>query len=289
MADVLNLALKKEIFEGLKMGVTNEIPIEKTNWWKKRLMNVDTGRFKPFTEVVASCGSADKYVYEIEKIELVNDTFIVTVVNPKMNEPKGEVISPEQIQAEIIEPVTINPVTINEDGMASMEKPIEPETIMEDVKEMVIEQMKSEEQEQEEEPEPEPEPEEEQKEDKDAKDIYTLTNSLLDRFCSLKSVYVVNMPKVTIRNNGQIFGCNKRLIADRDSDVIFEFKTEEIVKRPNMGDGIFILKLTNLLASLLKNNYVFINRNECKFRKDDHDNLIFTLRAIAKRKYFFQK
>ena len=88
MADVLNLALKKEIFEGLKNGVSNEIPIEKTNWWKKRLMDVDTGRFKPFKQVIATCGSADKFLYDIEKIELVGDTFIITVVNN--NKPEQE-------------------------------------------------------------------------------------------------------------------------------------------------------------------------------------------------------
>ena len=107
MADVLNLALKKEIFEGLKNGVTNIIPIEKTNWWKKRLMDVDTGRFKPFKEVVASCGSADKYLYEIEDIKLEGDTFYITVSNPMLKE--------ERINPEVINPENITPVTVGEE------------------------------------------------------------------------------------------------------------------------------------------------------------------------------
>ena len=48
MSNVLNLALKKDIFDGLTNFHTNEIPIKKNDWWRKRLMDLDTGKFKNF-------------------------------------------------------------------------------------------------------------------------------------------------------------------------------------------------------------------------------------------------
>ena len=69
MKSILNLALKKDVFEALQNGTTKEILIEKSNWWKKRLMDLDTGRFKQFDIACISSGSSDKVNYEIEKIE----------------------------------------------------------------------------------------------------------------------------------------------------------------------------------------------------------------------------
>ena len=65
MANILNLALKKEVFENLKNNVSNEILIDKSNWWRKRLMDLDTGRFKDFDTARVSCGSANKVDYAI--------------------------------------------------------------------------------------------------------------------------------------------------------------------------------------------------------------------------------
>lgn len=282
MTDVLNLALKKEIFEGLKNGVTNIIPIEKTNWWKKRLMDVDTGRFKPFKEVIASCGSADKFIYEIEKIELNDETFIITVINPKMN-PKP--INPEIINPEIITPVT---ETKEEDVVKFSEevegkKPyVAPEVIVEEVKNEVIEQMN--------EPEPKPEPEPEPEEDsKPKKSFQEIISDLLNNFCSMKNVFVVNMPRVTIRNNGQILGCNKRLLADRENDVLFEFKKKEFFKRPETPDSRFVISFMTYLVNLSNNNYVFINRKACNFKEDEYGNIILTIYVTTKKKYLFKQ
>jgi len=282
MTDVLNLALKKEIFEGLKNGVTNIIPIEKTNWWKKRLMDVDTGRFKPFKEVIASCGSADKFIYEIEKIELNDETFIITVINPKMN-PKP--INPEIINPEIITPVTEtkeeNVVKFSEE--VEGKKPyVAPEVIVEEVKNEVIEQMN----EPELEPEPEPEPEEDSKPKKSFQEIIS---DLLNNFCSMKNVFVVNMPRVTIRNNGQILGCNKRLLADRENDVLFEFKKREFFKRPETPDSRFVISFMTYLVNLSNNNYVFINRKACNFKEDEYGNIILTIYVTTKKKYLFKQ
>ena len=124
--EILNLALKKEIFEGLLDGSLNEIPIKKSNWWKKRLMDENTGRFKDFMVVAATSGSSDKVYFEIKYIELREDNFIIGVKLINMDEgnsdgdidtnlDNGEVITPEVINPEVIEPVKINPVTIETD------------------------------------------------------------------------------------------------------------------------------------------------------------------------------
>ena len=294
MADVLNLALKKEVFEGLKNGVTNIIPIEKNNWWKKRLMDLDTGRFKPFKEVVATCGSADKFIYEIENIKEDGNNFIITVVNPKMN--------PEPINPEIINPEIITPVTeAEEDGYIHVQgkktteedvvkfseevegkKPyVAPEVIVEEVKNEVIEQMN--------EPEPEPEPEPEEDPEPKKKDFQEIISDLLNNFCSMKNVFVVNMPRVTIRNNGQILGCNKRLLADRENDVLFEFKKREFFKRPETPDSRFVMSFMTYLINLSNNNYVFINRKACNFKTDEYGNIILTIYVTTKKKYLFKQ
>ena len=73
MANVLNLALKKNIFDELTNFRINEIPIKKNDWWKKRLMDLDTGVFKKFDVACVSCGSSDKFNFEIDHIEESQD------------------------------------------------------------------------------------------------------------------------------------------------------------------------------------------------------------------------
>ena len=292
MADVLNLALKKEIFEGLKNGVSNEIPIEKTNWWKKRLMDVDTGRFKPFKQVIATCGSADKFLYDIEKIELVGDTFIITVVNnnkpeqetnftqqdaPLGENNEGEPVYPNQLNPEQLEPVTINPVTVNVDGSVTMKKDYVPPTVTVEEKQDLVDDIEEE------------KPEQEVKEEPKKKDLKQVVMDFIDGFCNNNNVFVVNMPRVTIRNNGQVFGCNKKLFADKDSDVMFEFKKSEFVKHPQDMDSRFAMTIVNYFANLSNNNYVFINRKATGFTTDEYGNITLTVYAVAKRKYLFKR
>ena len=287
MADVLNLALKKDIFEGLKAGVANQIPIDKSPWWKKRLMDENTGRFKPFKQVIASCGSADKDVYDIEKIELVNETFIITVVNN--NKPKQEVdytpqdaplgenndvepVYPEQINPEVINPVTVETETKDgEEVEITVKKPYErPEiTVIED----------------QEVNEPEYETEEEVPEKKDVRQLVT---KLINEFCESKNVFVVNTPKVTIRYNGQIVGTTRRLVVDRDSDVMFEFTKKIFVHHPGDPESRFMISIVNYLALLAKSNYVFFNKLQSGFVENQFGDLIYTIVAVGKRKYLFR-
>lgn len=324
MAKDLNLALKKDVFESLQNGTTNEIIIEGSRWWKKRLMDLDTGKFKDFTIARVSSGSSDKVEYEIERIEQRGADFAVIVyvsapentpVTPDEgeqpcidngdsdfdNEPiqysDGAVqIIPETINPDVIEPVTINPVTVETDEngdvvvKATYVKPIseitqkiilnqngeaevvdgDGENVSEFEKEIQEKEYRN------------------IVEIKDSKLVHTVTN-LFNRFCEMSNVYVVNMPNVTIRNNGQIFGSNRKLIADRDSDVRFDFTKKEFIKNPNSSNSSFVIQILKYLTNLMNNNYVFVNKNMSGFRNGDMGNLIFTITAVAKRKYFFER
>lgn len=324
MAKDLNLALKKDVFESLQNGTTNEIIIEGSRWWKKRLMDLDTGKFKDFTIARVSSGSSDKVEYEIERIEQRGADFAVIVyvgapentpVTPDEdeqpcidngdsdfdNEPiqysDGAVqIIPETINPDVIEPVTINPVTVEtcENGEIIVKMPyVKP--ISEITQKIILNQNgEAEVVDGDGENVSEFEKEIQEKEYrniveiKDSKLVHTVTN-LFNRFCEMSNVYVVNMPNVTIRNNGQIFGSNRKLIADRDSDVRFDFTKKEFIKNPNSSNSSFVIQILKYLTNLMNNNYVFVNKNMSGFRNGDMGNLIFTITAVAKRKYFFER
>ena len=129
MANVLNLALKKDVFEGIMTKTTNEIPIKKNDWWKKRLMDLDTGRFKYFDIASVSSGSSEKFEYVIDHIEDRGKNYVVVVVLPETDgyeedenvsaEPEVEdsdfyeEIKDEIIEPEVIEPVTVNPIVVD--------------------------------------------------------------------------------------------------------------------------------------------------------------------------------
>lgn len=292
MGNILNLALKKEVFESLQNGRTNEIIIDGSRWWKKRLMDLDTGKFKDFSIACVSSGSSDKVEYEIENIEQRGRDFVVTV-NVKHDEDEQPCIDnddsdydgseleityqedtvPPVDNDQQLEPVNVNPVTIEtgEDGEVIFKQTyVKPMTSVTQSVETLPDQ-----------------PEDNSSDD--IKSIKDTIRNLIDGFCELKDVYVVNMDSVTIRNNGQVFGCKKRLIADRDSDVKFNFVKKEFIKYPNTLNSAFTLQVLYYLNNMLKNNYVFINKNACKFREEDSGNIILTIVAVGKRKYFFAK
>lgn len=296
MANILNIALKKDVFEKLINGETNEIPIKKNDWWKKRLMDLDTGVYKKFDIASVTCGSTDKFSYAIEKIELRGNKFIVTVTLPKDDEIEPEdsdfiwddnpedrandeyieeVIESQQINPEVLEPVKINPVVINEDGSATQKSHY---ILSEEQKRAIVEKYTKQIQDAE-------------VQQEEVLDVKERVMKLIDSFCEQKDVFVVNMPNVTIRFNGQIVGYHggRRLIADRDSDVRMDFKKYELMMYYGTSDNDFIMEVQAFLNQLIKNNYVFINRKSCGFYTTDNDELILRITAIAKRKYLFKK
>ena len=283
--EILNLALKKEIFEGLLDGSLNEIPIKKNNWWKKRLMDENTGRFKDFMVVAATSGSSDKVYFEIKYIELRGNNFFIGVKLINMDEgdsdsgidtnlDNGEVITPDDINPEVIEPVKINPVIIETDeGGNTIAKQIV------NVKENVgISQMSQD--------------ITITKEGNVRIDEYSALKqtilALFDVFCNLEGNFVVNMPYITIRNNGQLVGTKYRFHIEKDADIRVDYTKQEFVKYEDVSDELFANTIASYMKKLMISNYVFINKNASGFKYGPNGELIFVLYATGRRKYFFK-
>ena len=273
--EILNLALKKEIFEGLLDGSLNEIPIKKSNWWKKRLMDENTGRFKDFMVVAATSGSSDKVYFEIKYIELRENNFIIGVKLINMDEgdsdsdidtnlDNGEVIAPNIINPEIIEPVKINPVTI--ETIVNVKENVGISQISQDI--IVT------------------------KEGNVKIDEYSALKqtvlSLFDVFCNLEGNFVVNMPYITIRNNGQLVGTKYRFHIESDADIRVDYTKQEFVKHEDISDELFVNTIASYMKKLMISNYVFINKNASGFKYGPNGELIFVLYATGRRKYFFK-
>ena len=273
--EILNLALKKEIFEGLLDGSLNEIPIKKSNWWKKRLMDENTGRFKDFMVVAATSGSSDKVYFEIRYIELSDNNFIIGVKLINMDEgdsdsdidtnlDNGEVIAPNIINPEIIEPVKINPVTI--ETIVNVKENVGISQISQDITATKEGNVKIDE----------------------YSTLKQTVLSLFDVFCNLEGNFVVNMPYITIRNNGQLVGTKYRFHIESDADTRVDYTKQEFVKYEDISDELFTNTIASYMKKLMISNYVFINKNASGFKYGPNGELIFVLYATGRRKYFFK-
>ena len=280
--EILNLALKKEIFEGLLDGSLNEIPIKKSNWWKKRLMDENTGRFKNFMVVAATSGSSDKVYFEIKYIEMRENNFIIGVKLINMDEgdsdsdvdtnlDNGEVIKPNVINPEVIEPVKINPVTIetgntNTKIIVNVKENVGISQISQDITAT--------------------------KEGNVKIDEYSALKqtvlSLFDVFCNLEGNFVVNMPYITIRNNGQLVGTKYRFHIEKDADIRVDYTKQEFIKYEDVSDELFVNTIASYMKKLMISNYVFINKNASGFKYGPNGELIFVLYATGRRRYFFK-
>ena len=306
MANVLNLALKKDVFDELTNFRTNEIPIKKNDWWKKRLMDLDTGRFKYFDVASVSSGSSDKFEYVIDHIEDRGKNYVVVVVLPEIDELEEEnvnveaetedsdfdgsdfyeeindeviepeVIEPEVIEPEVIEHVTVNPVVVDTVGNVTTTRSkglyLSPEVREAIAKRFTVkfnEEMKK----------------------AVEYDVREEIFNIISAFCDNKDVFVVNMPFVTIRNTGQIIGYhgNRRLIADRDFDVRIDYQKYELTKYGYMSDLEFTTIVEKFLSNLLSGNYVFINRKYCGFDTAVTGELVLKIAVASRKKYLFKK
>ena len=283
--EILNLALKKEIFEGLLDGSLNEIPIKKSNWWKKRLMDENTGQFKNFMVVAATSGSSDKVYFEIKYIELRDNNFIIGVKLINMDEgdsdsdidtnlDNGEVVAPNIINPEVIEPVKINPITIETDEsgntIAKMIVNVKENVGISQISQDITVT----------------------KEGNVKIDEYSALKqtvlSLFDVFCNLEGNFVVNMPYITIRNNGQLVGTKYRFHIEKDADIRVDYTKQEFVKHEDISDELFTNTIASYMKKLMISNYVFINKNASGFKYGPNGELIFVLYATGRRKYFFK-
>ena len=280
--EILNLALKKEIFEGLLDGSLNEIPIKKSNWWKKRLMDENTGRFKNFMVVAATSGSSDKVYFEIKYIEMRENNFIIGVKLINMDEgdsdsdvdtnlDNGEVIKPNVINPEVIEPVKINPVTIetgntNTKIIVNVKENVGISQISQDITATKEGNVKIDE----------------------YSTLKQTVLSLFDVFCNLEGNFVVNMPYITIRNNGQLVGTKYRFHIEKDADIRVDYTKQEFIKYEDVSDELFVNTIASYMKKLMISNYVFINKNASGFKYGPNGELIFVLYATGRRKYFFK-
>ena len=280
--EILNLALKKEIFEGLLDGSLNEIPIKKSNWWKKRLMDENTGRFKDFMVVAATSGSSDKVYFEIKYIEMRENNFIIGVKLINMDEgdsdsdvdtnlDNGEVIKPNVINPEVIEPVKINPVTIetgntNTKIIVNVKENVGISQISQDITATKEGNVKIDE----------------------YSTLKQTVLSLFDVFCNLEGNFVVNMPYITIRNNGQLVGTKYRFHIEKDADIRVDYTKQEFIKYEDVSDELFVNTIASYMKKLMISNYVFINKNASGFKYGPNGELIFVLYATGRRKYFFK-
>ena len=280
--EILNLALKKEIFEGLLDGSLNEIPIKKSNWWKKRLIDENTGRFKNFMVVAATSGSSDKVYFEIKYIELRENNFIIGVKLINMDEgdsdsdidtnlDNGEIITPNIINPEVIEPVKINPVTIetgntNTKIIVNVKENVGISQISQDITATKEGNVKIDE----------------------YSTLKQTVLSLFDVFCNLEGNFVVNMPYITIRNNGQLVGTKYRFHIESDADTRIDYTKQEFVKHEDISDELFVNTIASYMKKLMISNYVFINKNASGFKYGPNGELIFVLYATGRRKYFFK-
>lgn len=278
MAKVLNLALKKDVFDELTNFRTNEIPIKKNDWWKKRLMDLDTGRFKYFDVASVSSGSSDKFEYVIDHIEDRGNFYVIVVVLPENDveedeseieiiEEEKETIEPQQINPEIIEPEVVEPEVVEN---VEEEVHIKPNVTFDTIREDIIVT----------------------KEGTAKVDEYSELKqsviSLLDVFCGLDNNFVVNMPFVTIRNNGHIVGTQFRLRSTFDADVRIDYKKQEFPLLPGMSNDHYINIITSYMKRMMISNFVFINRKASGFKYGDDGGLVFVLYATGKRRYLLK-
>ena len=185
----------------------------------------------------------------------------------------GEDITPEQTNPEVLEPTTVNPVVLDE-GEVKTEPKVSPLTeeqkraIIEKFTNMVKKQLE---------------------EEQEKPDVKVRVMEVMNDFYTNDDVFVVNMPNITIRNNGQILGYhgNKRLVADRDADVRFDFKKMYMIQYYNVSDDAFVNEVKESLNKMLKGNYAFINKKYCGFSTSETGELVFKIAVVFKKKYLF--
>ena len=301
MSDILNLALKKDVYEGINSGTTNKIIIEWSNWWNKRLKDIDTGKFKDFDTVRISCGSAIKLEYSIENIEQINRDFVITVGKQSCGVSANDVQENEDVSE-------INDVENQLENTDNIEQHNDLDVDISQEGDEYINSDASEDKETDDESDEDKETDDESdnsisqegdeyinsdtnidvsesNEDNNINLIDSI-NSILDDFCENNNVYVINAPVIRILPDGKIIGSSKKLIVDRDCETRLPFEYIEIVKYKTMTDLDFLSNLNlKLNEYLTRKYYVFINRNICGFTKRGSGEDVLVLRLTARKSY----
>ena len=302
MSNILNLTLKRDVYEGIINGSIDKIVIDYSKWWNRRLKDVDTGRFKEFKFVRISSGNDIKYDYTILNIEQVKKQFVITVDNADSEdhlvvEEKTE--EPETTETvETTDNATIVKETTEETATEPLEEPEEtveveiPEEETPTVADAVVDAIsdvienatagpvvvnedfyeiaKKEDIEETDEP----------------ADYKWQIIELLDEFYSRDNVFAVNTPVATILPNGKILGLSKRIPVTFDCEQKIQFKRVDIVKPEFLSDEDFVENVKEKLDRLSNNSYVFIKKHLTRFEHtpDGDVELVLFVNAIKKYK-----
>lgn len=275
MSDILNLALKKDVYEGINNGTIDKIQIEWSNWWNKRLKDIDTGKFKDFVVARISCGSALKIDYPILSIEQIDRDFVITVdnqgsesyVDTCLNQQDNDKYEcKNDCKTETYQEQNMTD-THAEDEQSDIDESLDVEDIYEKSEiEDTDNNIKT--------------------NDNIKYDINTLIDNIIDQFCDYYRTYNINSPVIRIMPDGKIIGCNKRLHLNIDCEMRIPFGYVEFVKYKSLSDDDFINIIKERLEEYMNNNdYIFINRNACGFTKRASGEDVFVLRLTIKKHY----
>ena len=249
MSNILNLTLKKDVFESIRSGVSNDIFIEKTPYWEKRLTTPE-GEFKSWDIVRISSGSQEKLDYPIQTIALnIENQYMITVLRDANVVVGGDTDDINIVVERSIDKIE-QTLIVHKDGYVT------PTT---EVKELLDEDVK--------------------------KPYKERINELLDDFCKNQDVYVVHNSQVTIATDGRILGTNRRLNFRGDNDARIDLRKDTIIKLKWMDDEQYVNLVSNELKKYLKSNYVFIWKSGCEWNTIFSGETELVIRIATVRKY----
>ena len=199
MNDILNLTVKKEVFESICNGTSDEIYINRSKWWDKRMIE-ESGEPKDFRIVSISSGDSGKFDFPIWTIDIQKKHILVKIARVKEekveeveNTPTPKVELTQEMFNELWKSAIRNDEeTVDDEDVDENEQSDEDEDVDENEQS-----------------------DEDEDEYVDPKDLTPKTKSIdvndgimemFDKFCENKDVYLVPTPFATIKPNGKIVG-----------------------------------------------------------------------------------
>lgn len=275
MSDILNLTLKRDVFDGIIDGTTDKIVIDYSVWWNKRLKDIDTGRFKEFKTVRISSGKDIKYDYDILNIEQIKKQFVITVDN---SGSEDHLVVEEPETTETVVELAEENVDVPETETDEIEnEQTEPETLEEPAEEINVNL---------------PEETETYADDtvdttETHKNYHNDVFDYLDNvYYKQPNVYCINSPYVNILNNRRIIGCDKKFPVIMDCELRLNFQKINVFKKNT--DENLTKSIISTLKYLYSGSYVFVKKDSCRFTHSNSGEEVFEFYAVSVKKYKIQ-
>lgn len=274
MNDILNLTVKKEVFESICNGTSDEIYINRSKWWDKRMIE-ESGEPKDFRIVSISSGDSGKFDFPIWTIDIQKKCILVKIARVKEKEEKVE-----EVENTPTPKVELTQEMFNELWKSAIHN---DEETGEDEDEDVDENEQS---------------DEDEDEYVDPKDLTPKTKSIdvndgimemFDKFCENKDVYLVPTPFATIKPNGKIVGTDRSLNLNMDVEMRIAPTKLEFVHLKTMSDKFYYNTIKTGLSQLLDKSIVLIWKNKCKFSKVASGEDVFVIYYASKKKYLLKR